>query len=191
MGVDTERWGRRCLVRQTTGDRTYRAHIGEDRGAERRQAGDSVEDAWEIHRGRHRETRDGRPDRPPPMREADRRLPRERHRERAVPGVPAGPERVHPGGTPESGTRGRRESRCEDANAPDADPLSARDTGRERDPAPVGMEVRSERRLTVQGGVRVGPQSDIADDVSSNRMRAESKCGAFGRGDGGSARIRL
>ena len=102
-----------------------------------------------------RETRDGRPDRPPPMREADRRLPRERHRERAVPGVPARPERVHPGGTPESearGTRGRRESRCEDANAPDANPLSTRDTGRERDPAPVGMEVRGERRLTVQGG---------------------------------------
>ena len=69
--------------------------------------------------------------------------------------------------------------------------LSALAIREEKDPVRVGMEVRGESRLTVHLGVRVGLQSDIADDVSSNRMWVESKCGAFGHADGGSARIRL
>ena len=63
------------------------------------------------------------------MRETDRRLPRERHGDRGVLGVPARSQRVRPGGALESEARRarrRRESRCEDANAPDADPPRSR-----------------------------------------------------------------
>ena len=77
----------------------------------------------------------------------------------------------------------RPESRCEHTNAPDADPLAARDTGRKG--SRTGGD-GSTRRKSPDGAVgsEGGPQSDIADDLSSNRMRAESKCGAFGRSYG-------
>ena len=119
------RWSpaRRGGAHRRRSDRAHGGGAGEARG---RAAGQSVDEGWAVHRGGHRAARGGRPDRRRRMREAGRRLAESEARR----------------------ARGRRASRCEDANAADADSLGARDARKERGPAPVGMDVRGGRRLS-------------------------------------------